>query len=249
MTSRKLVAAMVLGAFMVMSIAYWAIGRAGSRVQASRPECFSVEPEADVAWRLGLAATPQALLDLLGRAAGPEGEAAECRHEMIRAQVEADSAFIVGCSLLLVAFFVFAGSLRGSPRWIFALLAAGIPIAGIFAYADFHENREVLQAVHAASLDSLASMPRPERLFHFVAIKLGALALASLVLGILWTSPKVSRWVYLPKAGALLAGGALLVAIFSRGWLGPGAGMALVACWWIAGLCHAIAVAVSPKSV
>ncbi len=153
--------------------------------------------------------------------------------------LDADNFFLVSYSALNLSFFLFLAAIgwaRPPAVWIFA----GLLLAITMLSADLCENRYLRQWI-----DHSGSVPLSAQLFTATAVKWGALAAASVLLGLiyLFNPRRKAKLVAVPAfaAAALLAAG-----LYQRcaDWVNYGGGGLLVL--WLLILIHSVIVAIEP---
>jgi hypothetical protein len=112
----------------------------------------------------------------------------------------------------------------------------------------------VIENLHLTRMIDLAAqgqpLPKPEfdRLGLAGQLKWGALAAASLLLGLTWTAARFRTLAWIPRFLGLATAGLFIAGLVIPKWTLVDAGVSAQAVFWLAALIHAIAVAVEPTS-
>lgn len=251
--SAKACAALVLIAWLASIVSLWGFGAAANQaIQEREPKNCSVKDLQDKSVRMELAGDAGEVVEILNG----DKEKADCIRRGKTAEVGyADSFFLAAYSVLTLALFLFAGALRKSPGLFRALLGLGILLAAAMAIGDLVENRHLVEMMELAGkavppLDRIGALL--PGLKTAASVKMGAVALATLLLAALW--PSRPRWTWLLKlfgllSTALFAGAILLDQRREHlewrcwevlDWEIASAGMAAFAAFALAAVIHAV---------
>jgi hypothetical protein len=232
--SPKICAALVMIAWLASLIAVWGMAAAGSEA-IKDTSCDSKDLQ-NRSVQLEMAGSPAAVSAVL------DGDPAKavCMRAGVAAQVEADYVFIPAYSALALALFMFVRALRLETKGQRGtlLLLVGVLLCLTMIGGDVFENLQLTSIIEQADLSRLPIL----RVAAYV--KMGALALASLILGAVWTSASGSRLVWLPRLFSFAAAALFLAGMIGKDWQLASRGMAAFAAMSFAGLIHAVAVAV-----
>jgi len=230
---KKLFAAALMIAFLATLISAYRIPEAGREAyETPGSACHFKEDVAKSKWmlRLELGETPP----LHGPCPASNLFAA------LGAMLDADNFFLIAYSALNLSFFLFLAAI-GWARPPFPWILTGALLALVMLSADLWENGYIRQWI-----DSSGTV-FPARVFIATAVKWGAIAGASALLGFLYlrAPQRKARLVAVPA----FAAAALLVAGLAGRcwhWLDWGSSYALVV-FWLAILIHSVIVAVEQK--
>jgi len=241
--SPKVCASLVMIAWLASLIALWGMTSAGSAA-IKDGSCNSKDLQ-NKGLQLEMADSPAKALPVLNG----DSKKAGCIRAGVAAQVEADYLFIPAYSALSLALFLFVRAIRlasrGEEGTVLLILAVLLVLAMVGG--DVTENRQLTPIIELAGKAQPPENLIGERLPLLRAasyVKMGALALAAAILGALWTSASGSRLVWLPRLLGLATAALFLSGMIGESWQLAAAGMAAFAAFGIAGLIHAIAVAV-----
>lgn len=249
--SPKVCAALVMILWLATLVAFWGMTAAGRAAIAGDASC-SPQDIQNKSLQLEMVSSAKQALEVLN-VSGKE----PCIRRSVAAQVRADYLFIPGYSLLGLALFLFAGSLRNARAWTWALLAIGLLLAAVMAFGDVRENLELERIVDAAGQNPPREdliQPRLLPLQQFAFLKMGAVALAAFLLGALWRSRSGSWLVWAPRLLGIMAGalfvGAMVVSqqpgeTRPEDWELAALGMMVFSLFAFAALVHALAVAIT----
>ncbi|MFL6294074.1 MAG: hypothetical protein ACJ759_24530 [Thermoanaerobaculia bacterium] len=261
--SPKVCAALVMIAWLAALVSSWGMSAAGARAIGKDTSCSAGDLE-NVGIRLEMASSLGEVPAILA-GKPPSAEKAACIRRGETAVVRADTFFLISYSLLALALFLFVRALRaasGKPSLQGLLLALGVLLALTMAIGDLVENRHLTELLQLGGQN-----PPPSDQIHgqltglktAAYVKMGALALASLILGALW--PSRSRWVLALRffgfaAAALFVGSMVLdlrqemldISGFQlHDWNAAVRGMIAFAAFALAALIHAIATVADRK--
>ena len=253
--SPKACAALVMIAWLATLVSLWGFGVAGRRAIGDDPSC-SMGDLQNRGVRLELASDAGEMRDILN---GDPFQAECIRRGEAGTVIFGDSFFLVCYSLLVLALFLFVRALRPSSGR--ALAAVGVLLALTMAAGDVVENLHLLRVIQLAGepdppLDAIAAQWFGLKTAAYV--KMGALALATVVLGALW--PSRSRWARVLQlfgfaAAALFVAAMVLdlrkemLDIFGfqiRDWQAAVLGMTAFALFAFGALIHAAVTAADP---
>jgi hypothetical protein len=177
----------------------------------------------------------------------------DCLRRGMAAQVRADDLFIPAYSLLTLALFLFVRVFWIMPPrdnktagWI--LLTLGIVLAAAMATGDVIENLHLTRMIDLAAQGQPLPKPEFDRLGLAGQLKWGALAAASLLLGLTWTATRFRTLAWIPRFLGLATAGLFIAGLVIPKWTVVNAGVGAQALFWLAAVIHAIAVAVEPTS-
>src|SRR5215213_7734656 len=250
--SPKVCAALIMIAWLATLTSYWGMEVARGKAIGGDASCSGEDLEGKA---VQLEMVSKADDEVLKTLIGNEGKA-PCIRGRLAKVIAADYLFIPSYSALTLAFFLFVRSLRaGQPSLQNLLVALGVLLALTMAIGDIVENGHLLQLIKLAGQESLPQIDAEflSDLKTAANVKMGALALASLILGALW--PSRSRWVLALRlfgfaAAALFAASMVLdlrkemLDIFDfqiRDWNAATDGMIAFAAFTLTALIHAIA--------
>jgi hypothetical protein len=291
--SPKVCAALVMIAWLATLVSSWgmeaagrnAIAREGSRrtkalkmagrmVVLQDIGCFPSDIKSKGV-QLEMASCAEAALSYLGRKlhapvrpGSLAGRRSACIQRGVAAQVRADYVFIPAYSLLILALFLFIGSMRTEPAWFWVLLVAGLLLAAIMAFGDVRENLQLEGIINAAGQDPPGEHLNEAPLVplqHYAFLKMSALALSAVLLSIFWTRRPLRVVVWLLRlsgfTAAVLFGagmamsrsdwleGAISAAWKVAPWQLASWGMEAFVAFCLFGLLVAVAVAIHPESL
>jgi hypothetical protein len=227
--ARKHFAAAVMITFLATTVSAIAIEEAGRRaVEVPKSACAPQELE-----------KPMLLLELGLPLSLGDRDHALCILRGLGQRLDADNFFLLSYGALNLAIFLFLVALgRARPPWLW--ISAGLLLALVMLSADLRENQFIRQWIELAATVAPSAL-----LFTATAVKWGALAAASALLGLIYLfhPGAVAKLVALPAfaSTALLAAG-----LYQRcpDWVNDGAaGLFLL---WLAILIHAVIVAIEP---
>ncbi len=255
--SPKACAALVMIAWLATLVSFWGFGVAASKAIGENASCSVADLEGK-AVQLEMASTSADALAILNG----DPVKAECIRRGETAVVTyADSFFLVCYSLLTLTFFLLVRALSsGRSTLQRILLALGVLLALTMAIGDLVENLHLTEVIRLAGekvpdggeIDS--KLPGLKAAAY---VKMGALALSTVVLGALW--PSRSRWVWVLRLLGFAAAALFILAMLQdqnllgtleipmEDWETAGRGMLVFALFALAALIHAVATAVGPE--
>jgi hypothetical protein len=246
--SPKACAALVMIAWLASLVSLWGFDVAGNRGIAEREprNCSVKEDLQSKSVQLEMASGPDDVLAALNG----DPDKADCIRRGETAEVAyADTFFLAAYSLLILALFLFVRALR--PSLSLVLLVLGVLLALTAAVGDLVENLHLLDVIRLAGAndrDGIGGLLPGLKTAAFV--KMGAIALASLVLGALW--PR-SRWAWVLRLSGFAAAALFVLAMLQdqnllgtlkipmEDWETAGLGMIAFAAFAFAAVIHAVA--------
>jgi hypothetical protein len=228
--ARKLFAAAVMVAFLATLVSAVAIPEAGRRaVETPGSACKAEDLDGKML-----------TLELGEEPVFTDSSQASCLRGLDR-MLDADNFFLVSYSALNLAFFLFLAAIgRARPAILWILV--GLLLSLVMLSGDLWENSILRQWIQHS-----ASIPPSPLLLTATSVKWGAIAVASVLLGLIYLlhPRRVAKLIALPAFGsaALLVAG--LVAHCSQ-WINQGSTIGLPLLWLFI-LLHALIVAIAPR--
>jgi hypothetical protein len=239
----KFCAALVLITWLATAVSSWGFRVAAAEATAEDERC-SIADLQNRSLRVEMASGPATAVLALNA----DPVKAPCIRRGIAANVRADYLFIPAYGAFNFALLLFVGALR---RRLPLFLLLGALLSPAMVVADVVENLHLREIVELAGI----SPPPLERIVPELpglraatAVKLGALALSAAVAGALWPAKPGSVLVWVPRFLGVAAAAVFAYGLIRRQWPVLACGMEVVALFWLAGLVHAVAVAVGPEA-